>query len=544
LTAPLPFGNVEEQFGSLDLTDDSKLSVLKTIFGHDSFRGKQEEAINAILEGKNCLIVMPTGGGKSVCYSVPAIVSGGVTVVICPLLSLMMDQVNMLRSKGLNVCYLNSSVPQSDRDVIVHNMLSEAPDYNFVFLTPETATSSDIVDVLSKMKSNGTLTYIVIDECHCIDMWGFDFRPAYGNLGIFASLNCQVIALTATCTPRTEEIILSSLNLTSATTIRQTCDRPNISLIVKPKKGDGKEQATNMIVNEHKDQCGIVYCTERATTLDITYCLQTKGVNATYFHGALDPYKKKANFDAWCEGRALVMCATVAFGMGINKANVRFVIHLGIPQSIECYAQEFGRAGRDGEESTSCLLFRFEDRTKQLKMISALPDSEHRSFKIQNLNEMVKFCIMPHCRRIQLVEYFGEGTREPCDSKCDFCLGGARVDRQDGKDDALHVLSCLENMQRLHPKVTLQHLTLTYRGSKRKEIVAKAYNTIPEFGKGKDTFSDASLKQFIQLLISDSVIVECLRDTKDISTTPYLISGKKEDLLRKGELLICKYIYG
>ena len=157
---------------------------------------------------------------------------------------------------------------------------------------------------------------------------------------------------------------------------------------------------------------------------------------------------------------------------------------------------------------------------------------------------MVKFCIMPHCRRIQLVEYFGEGTRQPCDAKCDLCLGGARVDRQDGKDDALHVLSCLENMQRLHPKVTLQHLTLTYRGSKRKEIVAKAYNTIPEFGKGKDTFSDASLKQFIQLLISDSVIVECLRDTKDISTTPYLISGKKEDLLRKGELLICKYIYG
>lgn len=193
MTVQPPCRDVEEQFAGLDLTNasnDSKLSVLKAIFGHDSFRGKQEEAINAILEGGNCLIVLPTGGGKSVCYSVPAIVSGGITVVICPLLSLMMDQVNMLRSKGLNVCYLNPSVPQSDRDVIVHNMLSEAQDYNFVFLTPETATSSDIVDVLSKMKSNGTLTYIVIDECHCIDIWGSDFRPAYANLRIFASLNC------------------------------------------------------------------------------------------------------------------------------------------------------------------------------------------------------------------------------------------------------------------------------------------------------------------------------------------------------------------
>ena len=303
---------------------------------------------------------MPTGGGKSVCYSVPAIVSGGVTVVICPLLSLMIDQVNMLRSKGLSVCYLNSSVPQSDRVVIVHNMLSEAPDYNFVFLTPETATSSDILDVLSKMKSNGTLTYIVIDECHCIDMWGVDFRPVYANLGILSNLKCQVIALTATCTPRTEKIILSSHNLANVTTIRQTCDRPNISLIVKPKKGDGKEQATNIIVNEHKDQCGIVYCTERPTTLDMAYCLQTKGFNAAYFHGTLDPDKKKENFDAWYNGRSLVMCATVAFGMGINKADVRLIIHLSIPRSRECYAQEFGRAGRDGGDQrvASCFVLR------------------------------------------------------------------------------------------------------------------------------------------------------------------------------------------
>jgi superfamily II DNA helicase RecQ len=201
-------------------------------------------------------------------------------------------------------------------------MLSSAPQYNFVFLTPEFAASPDMLDVFSKMKSNETITYIVIDECHCIDMWGFDFRAAYVcHLHLLTSLNCQVIALTATCTPRTEEVILSSLNLDNVKRIKQTCDRPNISLIVKPKKGDGKEQVTNMIVDQYSNQCGIVYCLERATTLDMAYSLQSKGINATYYHGALDPYKKKENFEAWFEGRALVMCAFYRFRNGNQQTS-------------------------------------------------------------------------------------------------------------------------------------------------------------------------------------------------------------------------------
>lgn len=294
---------------------DRKLSVLRTIFKHNCFRGKQEEAIDVILQGKDCLIVLPTGGGKTICYSIPALISGGVTVVICPLLSLMLDQVQYLRSKGLNVSYINSAVSQGDKDVILHNMLSDAPPYNFIFVTPESATSPDMLEIFAKMKSKGTIKYIVVDECHCIDMWGFDFRPAYANLSVLSSLECQIIALAVTCTSRTEAVIISSLNLTNATVVRQTCDRPNISLFVKPKKGDGKEQVTNEIINQHKNQCGIVYCLQRGDTTDMAYMLQSKGINATYYHGALDPYKKKENFQAWQDGKALVMCATVAFGM-------------------------------------------------------------------------------------------------------------------------------------------------------------------------------------------------------------------------------------
>ena len=200
---------------------DKEIAVLESIFKHSSFRGKQREVIGNIKEGKNCLVVLPTGGGKTICYSIPVLVSGGVAIVICPLLSLMMDQVQFLRAKGLNVCYLNATVPQEDKDIILHNLLSDQPPYSFFFVTPESATQPDMLQVFSRMKIKGTLKYFVIDECHCIDTWGHDFRPAYGNLGILSSLECQIVALTATSTTKTEQTILSSLNMPNATVIRQ-----------------------------------------------------------------------------------------------------------------------------------------------------------------------------------------------------------------------------------------------------------------------------------------------------------------------------------
>ncbi len=527
--------------GVSDKELDRKLSVLRTVFKHGNFKGRQEEVINAILQGRNCLIVLPTGAGKTICYTVPAIVNGGVTVVISPLLSLMLEQVEYLRSKGLNVCYMNSAVSQVQREIIIHNMLSDIPPYNFLFVTPESATSSVIMDVFKKMKAKGTLSYIALDECHCIDLWGFDFRPAYANLGILSELNCQIVALTATCTSRTEAVILSSLKLTDAIVIRETCNRPNISLLVKSKKGDGKEQVSDEITAQHKSQCGIVYCLQRADTTDMAYILQSKGISATYYHGALDAYKKKENTQAWQNGKALVMCATVAFGMGINKQDVRFIIHLSIPQSLECYAQEFGRAGRDGEQATSCILFRFEDRTRHLQIISSIPEGDHRTLKLNSLNEMAKFCIKPECRKNQLVQYFGECLEVQCDQMCDFCRATTIVEKTDASVEALEILSCLNNMKRLCNKVTLNLLMLVYRGSKRKEILAKSFNTIPEFGKGKNVFNELSLKRFLHMLISENVLIEQLRGQNETGSIPYLVSGNKEELIKQGDLIFYKY---
>ena len=278
--------------------------------------------------------MLPTGAGKTVCYATAALISGEVTVVVvCPLLSLMLDQVNRLQARGLNVCYINFDVPTAERDVLIHDLLLDNPPYNFIFLTPENATTSQMQDIFSKTEEKNTLKYIAIDECHCIDMWGYNFRPTYANLGNLSKFECPTVAMTGTCTARTEEFILKSLNLTDATVVRKSCDRVNISLFVKIIRFDGKDRVAALILEEYNSQCGIAHCLQRGDATDMAYLLQTKGVNAPYYHAALDPYRKKENFQAWQEGRATVNNGNRTEWSPIRSVIIRVINKIGRPRS-------------------------------------------------------------------------------------------------------------------------------------------------------------------------------------------------------------------
>lgn len=333
------------------------------MFGYDAFRGKQRDAVDAILNKNDCIILMPTGGGKTVCYAVPGIILPGVTIVVTPLIALILDQVQRLRRAELNVCYLVSSMKDEEKMVVFHNLSLPDPSCKFLFTTPETITTRNVKCLIQTMTANNTLTQFVIDEAHCIDCWGFNFRPSYSSLGLLKDYGVPVVALTATATDRTVSVISLQLRLENPAIITQSFLRTNLHFSVVLKKSSAKDDIAKLITENFAHSCGIIYCLERKDTIEMAYTLNTKGINAGYFHGALDPFEKKETSSAWLEGRALVMCATSAFGMGIDKINVRFVIHQTIRKSpVEDY-QEAGRAGRDGAQVYHFLQIRGQDQT-------------------------------------------------------------------------------------------------------------------------------------------------------------------------------------
>ena len=390
--------------------------ILKRYFGYDSFRPMQKEVIQSVVDKYDSLVIMPTGGGKSLCYQVPALKLDGITLVISPLISLMKDQVDSLREKGINAEFLNSSLSPQKLNMIQAKL--SLGHTKLIYVSPEKLNSEYFKNFLRTLN----ISLIAIDEAHCISEWGHNFRPDYLSLGELKKIfpNTPLIALTATATEKVKEDIIKQLNLGSPKIFTSSFDRYNLSLDVRYKK-DSFEKITK-ILKKHHDEPTIIYCFSRKDVDRMTDNLNSNGFRAIAYHAGLNPEARKRNQDLFIKNKIKIIVATIAFGMGIDKPDVRLVIHHTFSKSIEAYYQEIGRAGRDGKPSKCILFYSWVDRKKHNFFIEKLDKSPARFKKMQDLNKIQDYCESKFCRRKFILNYFGEKFHKENCGNCDICL--------------------------------------------------------------------------------------------------------------------------
>ncbi|MFD1930383.1 MULTISPECIES: DNA helicase RecQ [Nonomuraea] len=414
--------------------------VLRRVFGYDSFREGQQEIIDHVVVGGDALVLMPTGGGKSLCYQIPALVRQGTGVVVSPLIALMQDQVDALTTAGVRAGFLNSTQEQGERAAVEEAFV--AGELDLLYLAPERLRSEQTLRLLAR----GPISLFAIDEAHCVAQWGHDFRPDYLALSTLHERWPDVprIALTATATPETHNEITARLGLERARHFVASFDRPNIQYRIEP-KNEPKRQLLRLIRAEHDGDSGIVYCLSRASVEKIAAFLQENGVSALPYHAGLDARTRAAHQARFLREDGMIMVATIAFGMGIDKPDVRFVAHLDLPKSMEGYYQETGRAGRDGQPATAWLAYGLQDVVQQRRMIDTSEgDDAHRRRQSAHLDAMLALCETAECRRVRLLAYFGqEGA--PC-GNCDTCL--TPPETWDGTIAAQKLLSTVLRLKR------------------------------------------------------------------------------------------------
>ncbi|MEL4308499.1 DNA helicase RecQ [Joostella sp. CR20] len=499
-------------------------NTLKEYFGYDSFRPLQKEIIDTLLKGDDCIVIMPTGGGKSICYQLPALLLDGLTIVISPLIALMKDQVDGLNVNGISASFLNSSQSTEEQEAIFK--VIESSEIKLLYVAPES------LSYLENIFNTTKISLIAVDEAHCISSWGHDFRPAYTQLGFLKNRfpNTPLIALTATADKATREDIATQLNIPNAQKFVASFDRKNLSLEVRP--GTDRIKQIVQFLNSRPTESGIVYCLSRKTTENLSEKLQQAGFQAEAYHAGLNHDKRSKVQEDFINDKTQIVCATVAFGMGIDKSNVRWVIHYNLPKNIEGYYQEIGRAGRDGLPSATLLFHSYADVVQLQKFAEGSGNSEVQMAKLERMKQ---YADALSCRRKILLSYFGEYIEKDC-GNCDVCKNPPQF--FDGSIITQKALSCIA---RLKEKENISLVIDVLRGSHNQHVIENGYQHIKTYGVGSD-ISWRDWQHYIIQMVNLGVLEIAFHEKNALKLTPQahevLFNSKKVALTKPQTTII------
>lgn len=499
---------------------------LKKIFGFNQFRGNQESIVDNILAGKNTFVIMPTGAGKSLCYQLPAVIKEGTAIVISPLIALMKNQVDQLNAFGINAYFLNSTLSKSESNKVKKETL--AGNTKLLYVAPESLTKEENINFLKQ----ANLSFVAIDEAHCISEWGHDFRPEYRKIkSIIAELGDKlpIIALTATATPKVQQDIQRNLQMEEADLFKSSFNRTNLFYEVKPKVKNETKKHLIKYIKTQKGKSGIIYCLSRKKVEEIAELLKVNGIDAAPYHAGLDSNVRIKTQDNFLNEELDVIVATIAFGMGIDKPDVRYVIHYDVPKSLEGYYQETGRAGRDGLEGHCLMFYKYEDIVKLEKFNKDKPVNERENAKVL-LQEMAAYAESSVCRRRVLLHYFGEKL----DTDCGFC-DNCKKPKETFNGEEM-ILQAIEAVDETKQRFNLDHIVSVLRGEHNDYMASYKHDQLKVFGKGnghdeklwKTALRQAMIFGYLEKDIENYGVIKLSKKSKDFADSPYPVTMSKD----------------
>ncbi|XP_022183329.1 Bloom syndrome protein homolog [Myzus persicae] len=552
----MPSSNIPVSKGEFSKTNyphsRELFTVFRSTFGLHDFRPNQLETINAALLGHDCFVLMPTGGGKSLCYQLPAVISKGVTLVISPLKSLVIDQTEKLKSLDIPTAHLLGNMPHEEENSIFTKLCMSEPGLKMLYVTPEKiAASMKLGQILNNLHCRGKLARLVIDEAHCVSHWGHDFRPDYKRLGEFRKKypDVPIMALTATATPRVREDVLHQLQISGTKLFLSSFNRPNLLYKVVPKKGkSAMAEIANLIKEKYKNQSGIIYCLSRKECDNTATYMCNEGIKAISYHAGLADPKRNDVQMKWITNKVNLVCATIAFGMGIDKPDVRYVFHYSLPKSIEGYYQESGRAGRDGKTSHCFLYYNYQDMHRIRKLIEMDDSGNHESKKVhmQNLFRIVSYCEnKADCRRTLQLNYFGETFDDSkCisnkETACDNCQNKAAFKYIDVTEDSIEIVKTIKELcgsggGSWNNNFTLIHIIDIFKGSSNQKIKSHNHDKLSLHGRGKQ-WDRFDAERLMHKLVLEGYLREEMVASKVDIINAFVRVGPEADKLIRGSI--------